>query len=500
MLLAELPFYSVFTSNYDDLLERSFARRKPQALDSSSASSLSDALREGTFTIFHVYGQVRRMDSLLVSRRELRQALYNAPELQRSIAAMLAERTFLFLGLSPEGLEDFLGTLAPIEIQGRRHFALMPSRNDITMVAERFRSLFNIELLVYPARDGFAEFEGFVRTLHREVFRYMGDHSRPPSVATRWPLRRVTLSNIGPFEQLDLRFNNQFTALLGDNGAGKSTVLRAIGLALAGKDEVVEKAGEFLLRSGATRGKIEIEIDNTVYVTDLVRDADRVRVRPQQVTPLEAGKLLVLGFSALRGATSAPVLGPKSDRISVPSGLDGAPLVNGLIETRLDDVRQWGVNLAVRAGDGSNASDIRAFEAFKDLFKSLAPGRDIRFIKVDSNSWNLMVSVKGDIVPLSALSQGMSSIFSWAGTLLQRLDHFHPGGAPQDGQAVVLVDEIDAHLHPSWQRTLVNIVRTTFPGTQFVVSSHSPLVVSSLPWQDRPGRSRSTTNRTPTLV
>jgi hypothetical protein len=46
-------------------------------------------------------------------------------------------------------------------------------------------------------------------------------------------------------------------------------------------------------------------------------------------------------------------------------------------------------------------------------------------------------------------------------------------------EAVVLVDEIEAHLHPTWQRNVIPLLRATFPKCQFVVSTHSPLVVAS---------------------
>ena len=84
-------------------------------------------------------------------------------------------------------------------------------------------------------------------------------------------------------------------------------------------------------------------------------------------------------------------------------------------------------------------------------------------------------------MPLENLSQGTLSLISWTGALLQRLHEISRRGEdPHSGAAVVLVDEIDAHMHPAWQRALVRRLSEAFPNTQFIVTSHSPLMVGGL--------------------
>jgi DNA repair exonuclease SbcCD ATPase subunit len=97
-------------------------------------------------------------------------------------------------------------------------------------------------------------------------------------------LKRVSLQNIGPFEnlnlELDLSFDAKWHVFLGDNGVGKSTVLRAIALALCGK-EAQRYAGRLLREPRPDKddageeafGTITLETDNkTSYVTTLKRD------------------------------------------------------------------------------------------------------------------------------------------------------------------------------------------------------------------------------------
>ena len=72
-------------------------------------------------------------------------------------------------------------------------------------------------------------------------------------------------------------------------------------------------------------------------------------------------------------------------------------------------------------------------------------------------------------------------MLSWVGVLLQRLYEIHEEDErPWRKQALVLVDEIDAHLHPRWQAEIVPLLRETFPHLQVVATTHSPLVVGNL--------------------
>lgn len=85
------------------------------------------------------------------------------------------------------------------------------------------------------------------------------------------------------------------------------------------------------------------------------------------------------------------------------------------------------------------------------------------------------------MVPLDLLSQGTISLLSWVGKLLQRLyEVYSTVAAPERRSAVVLIDEVDAHMHPEWQRVLPAILQRRFPRVQVIATTHSPLVVGNL--------------------
>lgn len=88
-------------------------------------------------------------------------------------------------------------------------------------------------------------------------------------------------------------------------------------------------------------------------------------------------------------------------------------------------------------------------------------------------------------VPFPALSDGYRAFLGWVGDLMYHVCMTCPSGKKLvDNRGIVLVDEIDLHLHPKWQLTALPTLAKALPNLQFIVTSHSPLVVGSLEWMN----------------
>ena len=88
------------------------------------------------------------------------------------------------------------------------------------------------------------------------------------------------------------------------------------------------------------------------------------------------------------------------------------------------------------------------------------------------------------VLPLEALSDGTRSVISMAADLAYRMVRLNPdlgAMAALETPGIVLIDEVDMHLHPSWQQAVVYDVRKAFPNVQFIVTTHSPQVLSTVP-------------------
>jgi predicted ATP-binding protein involved in virulence len=81
---------------------------------------------------------------------------------------------------------------------------------------------------------------------------------------------------------------------------------------------------------------------------------------------------------------------------------------------------------------------------------------------------------------INQLSSGEKNLLALVGDLTRRLYLANLEGNPLEGNGIVLIDEIDVHLHPKWQQKVVTKLREVFPNVQFVVTTHSPLVLNNL--------------------
>lgn len=92
---------------------------------------------------------------------------------------------------------------------------------------------------------------------------------------------------------------------------------------------------------------------------------------------------------------------------------------------------------------------------------------------------HMSIDKQGETLDVAQLSQGEKSLMALVGDIARRLAMMNPDlNNPLAGDGIVLIDEVDMHLHPIWQRSLIKQLTSTFPNCQFVLTTHSPLVIS----------------------
>lgn len=92
---------------------------------------------------------------------------------------------------------------------------------------------------------------------------------------------------------------------------------------------------------------------------------------------------------------------------------------------------------------------------------------------------HMSIDKQGKTLNVLQLSQGEKSLIALVGDIARRLSMMNPNlENPLSGDGIVMIDEIDMHLHPTWQRTIIQRLADTFPNCQFVLTTHSPLVIS----------------------
>ncbi len=105
-------------------------------------------------------------------------------------------------------------------------------------------------------------------------------------------------------------------------------------------------------------------------------------------------------------------------------------------------------------------------------------------LRVRRSPLRMTVNKQGEEVIVNQLSDGEKCLLALAGDLARRLAIANPNPDcnPLEGSGVVLIDEIELHLHPKWQRAIIPNLKKTFPNCQFIITTHSPQVISDLKW------------------
>ena len=133
------------------------------------------------------------------------------------------------------------------------------------------------------------------------------------------------------------------------------------------------------------------------------------------------------------------------------------------------------LNKSFRQSD-SNFSDPQ-LEAVRNALSKIIP--DFSNLTVRRSPLRMEVEKNGKRLTVNQLSGGELNLIAMIGDLARRMAIANPDFTkPLEGSGIVLIDEIDLHLHPNWQRTIVPKLLDVFPNCQFIISTHSPHVIT----------------------
>lgn len=321
-------------------------------------------------------------------------------------------------------------------------------------------------------------------------------------------IRELTLTNYRAFGESDaMHFGDRFTVIAGINGRGKTAILDGLALLFSRLLPQVSPA-----RSGyRAMGSSEVHGDAPSAELDmrancagipinykLSYDRERRQVKTTKLPPALKEEIRAAYGDPLRADDAAPLVVyyttdragyrlPKKLPKEVPRGQAAAytgALFNRTVNFR-DFMARFRVAVALEneerqanpsyLGDRAVGAISRALETFLGGFSNL---------RVVESPLRLMIDKDGRALDLTQLSDGERAYIALCCDLVRRLAIANPMlDSPLDGAGVVLIDELELHLHPRWQREVVEKLRTSFPHIQFIATTHSPFVIQSL----RPG-------------
>jgi predicted ATP-binding protein involved in virulence len=321
-------------------------------------------------------------------------------------------------------------------------------------------------------------------------------------------IRELTLHNFRVFaDPPPFRFADRFTVVAGINGRGKTALLDALALLFSRFLPLVSPAPSGYrmidpseLHENALSAELAMKVNCAGIPLEykLAYTGERRRITPSKLSSVVKREVRRAYGDPNRADDAAPLAIyyttdragyrlPKKLATEVPRGQAAAytgALFNRTVNFRDFMTRYRSAIVVERDERRDNPSFLgdHAVAAISQALTTFLGGFDQ--LRVEEQPLRLLVNKAGVPLDLSQLSDGERSFLALVCDLGRRLALANPIlDNPLHGAGVVLIDELELHLHPKWQREVAEKLRTTFPHVQFIGTTHSPFVIQSL----RPG-------------
>lgn len=325
-------------------------------------------------------------------------------------------------------------------------------------------------------------------------------------------IKKLQIAGLRAFEQAEFTFQPGMNLLVGVNGVGKTTVLDALRICLSQVlPEVTASRSQKIrfeetdIQFGASTLQVscDFELDNIEFNLLLIKQRENTipnkeigNVRDQTTESPdkeETSPLLLSAFPGFKKARQQPLGIYFSTRRSLvveqaPSktntaGGQAAAFAESLLSSRELNLRliaQWFI--AQEELGAENPAFLKHVEVLRKAVHQFLPDfTNLRTVDIDGNI-SFVVDKLGKTLRVAQLSDGERGMLAIVLDLARRLSQANPGldNPIKDGVGVVLIDELDLHLHPKWQRSIVKNLTNTFENCQFIITTHSPQIIGEV--------------------
>ncbi len=328
-------------------------------------------------------------------------------------------------------------------------------------------------------------------------------------------LNELTISNFKKILDLNIILHQNLTVFIGENGVGKTSLLEAIRKNLmwiaattrkdntnGGTIDTKEEVNTFYKDKGAyidcefqigknykCKGRVATPPDGVI--SDLKSELTKYRELGRNFRILNTYQNIDLPLFAFYGIDRIQITGKKSksSEFGKIEGYDSSLSLND--KTSFDTLIIWLVQQLKLAKEGNtylqekNIKNINAKKAIQNveiLFKKIyLELKEIKLIYEDDGKDKVVIELENEQIYLHQFSDGQRVLFGLIGDIARRLLLLNDvSDTPFNGRGMVLIDEIELHLHPSWQQKIILILRESFPNIQFIVTTHSPHVITTV--------------------
>ena len=298
-------------------------------------------------------------------------------------------------------------------------------------------------------------------------------------------LKHISLQNFKCLEDIQLSFTNdedhirKWTLILGENGTGKSNFLKAVALVTAGSNAIGQLLGDAnsWIRNGSDsctinailetkkgeERKISLRINKDSNLSEIIHLNNTALNLIDNAIDNAQRNYFVVAYGASRRLSDENSMNLEKESYGRFNNIKNL-FFNSYT---LNPLASWIIDLDYQSG----ADGIRLI---KDTLNDFLPGT--RFNSIDKLKKRVLFETADGIVPLEQLSDGYQNMAAWIGDLLYRVTQtFRDYKKPLEARGLLLIDEIDLHLHPKWQRKLLEFISNKLPNFQVIAATHSPL-------------------------
>lgn len=282
-------------------------------------------------------------------------------------------------------------------------------------------------------------------------------------------IERMSIDNICGIKHLELSFNEGLNLICGENGVGKTTILKAIAYQfLYGQDSFIKK------HYGSDMGKVEIWLKG---------NKDSISYQVLDFVPGNIGRYAsdkknsdnLLYFSASRTITYSKISAlPPGELKDKDAHYSAQNLINGVGK----NIKEWFIRnlLFSKLEDSFTDVEKKNLELCKQIFGKLDKDLSVKTAKKD---YEIILNQKKNEIYFEMLSDGYKSCVYILLGIIKEIELRYPTLYAKNFDGIVMIDEIDIHLHPQWQAKLVKVLKETFPKAQIIATTHSPSVLQN---------------------
>lgn len=293
-----------------------------------------------------------------------------------------------------------------------------------------------------------------------------------------------------------------FTAIIGDNGVGKTAILEGITKGFTPiirtiSDKAVKECDinntDIIQGEKWTAINLNVELENEVFTwynkrrtttkvmfdekINQVLDLKNIKLKYEQC--YENGKLpLILYYGINRVITEIPKRGHIREAKIEDSLKNCFDNVN-----YFRDFYEWfktEEDIELREQKENPKYKNVKLDSVRTAIERMIPGYNNLRIKLNPSRM-IITNKEGIHLRIEQLSGGYKAILSIVSDIAKRLATANPHSQnPLEEYGIILIDELDLHLHPKWQKTIANDLKRTFPNCQFIITTHSPFIIQSL--------------------